>query len=427
MATLDTLSAMTKEVYGDYSNLVPSDQEVLIKMIGRVKSKKVGKEFTMAANLSLDHSTTYHGTNEETIDLEDVVDGKSANASIIPAAMSFSGVITQMMADRVIQGELAFVDGPKFVMDRSMLSFTKVIESTHNHGGNGIGTFTYNTADTSVITVDAAEWATAVWVGGIKKPVDVYAISGGVIGAKIVTTSVTKVDTKTRKLTLASVVGLSNAGTYIIFPKNAKDRESLGLFNILKKSSGSLFGLSIDENDLWGANQYDVNSVDFEWKNFAAAVAENSGRGVSGANYILLMNPIHFPKMIPDFNTASSGQSIASESGTNHSRIFTTGEQVVALKHGTDSIEFTINNMKCKVVTSDYVKRGEAALIDLDCWMRVMGGDGDIRFHTFESGAKLNPLPRKTASEYRLYSDQAIFCPELAKQIYFKNLKATSL
>jgi len=426
MAGLQDLNDKLKEVYGDVIELIPTDGEVLMSKIQRARSAKVGKAYTVSANLSLDHSTTYHGTNDSALDLADTVDGQSANASIIPSAMSFSGVISKMAAERVIKGEQAFEDGVQFVINRSLLSFNKVIESTHNHGGNGIGTFTYASADASVITIDIAEWATALWIGAQRKPIDIYSISGGVIGSKVLTTSVSKVDTQTRKLTLNSVAGLSNAGTYIVFAAGAKGKESKGLFNILKQSSGSLFDIDIDENDLWGANQKDMNDAHFSWASFASAVSEFAGRGVSGDNHMLYMNTIHFPKMIPDFNTAVNGKSVSSASGSNQARWFTSGDQVMQLKHGTDSIEFMINNTSAKVVTSDYVKRGEAALVNLDTWMRVVGGDGDVSFEDF-NGSRIRPLEKKAAYEYRLYTDQALFGPELNGAIYFSELNSAAL
>jgi len=422
MATLETLDAMLKKQYGDHFNLVPTEQEVILKHIGRAKRAKVGRDYTVAATLSLDHSTTFHGTNEETIDLVDAVDGKSANASITPSAMSFSGMITKMAAERVAGGETAFVDGPKFAIDRSMVSFTKVIETVHNHGGNGIGTFTYVAADSPVINIDNAEWATAIWVGSYKKPIDIYTAAG----VLVLSTSVLKVDTQTRNVTLASTVGLVNGTAYTIYPKGAKGRESLGLFNILKKSTGSLFGLSIDDNDLWGANQKNLSTADFSWKTFASTVSEFSGRGVSGDNYMLYMNDIHFPKMVPSFNDAKAGESIANESGNNQGRWFNTGSEVMQLKHGTESIEFIINNTRAKIVTSNYVKRGEAALVNMDTWMRVVGGEGDISFEDF-NGQKIRPLEKKAAYEYRLYTDQALFCPELNGAIYFYGLNPAAL
>lgn len=433
--TLQTLQANAKEVYGDSFKLVPSAQEILTNRIMSGGAGKVGDKFSVEAQLSLDHSATFLGSDGATDDINDPIPGAVGKASVTPSRIVFPFQISCAVVDRHVGGETSFENGPKLVIDRAARSFSKVIETMHHHGGNGIGTFTYASATPLVLTVDAAEWAAAVWVGSENRPIDIYNISAGVVGSKVLSTTVTKLNTSTRKLTISSATGLVNGSTYVIFPRGAKGKESLGLFNILKQSSGSLFNLSIDDYDLWGANQEALGTSDFDWQWFAAAVSKNSGRGVVGENYLLLLNDIHFPKMVPNMNTAKAGQKVSAVASTfpaNNSIMFAGPQSAGSIMLGTDTLSFRVNGCKAEIITSNYVKLGEAAMIDLDSWMRVTSArEGDVSFASFaDPGAPSQYFRLMEAREAylgRMRCDQALFCPEMNKNIYFSGLDTSAL
>jgi len=435
-ATVQNMNASAKEVYGESFQLVPEKTEVITtRVLGGLGVGKVGKEFVVDAQLSLDHSTTYLGDDGSLDDISDPISGAVGRASVKPSRLIFPVQIGGAVVDRFTGGDTSFEDGPKRVIDRGVRSFAKVIETMHHHGGNGIGTFTYASATPLVLTVDAAEWACAVWVGSENRPVDIYNISSGVVGTRVLSTTVEKLNTKTRALTVASSTGLVNGSTYVIFPAGAKGKEALGLFNILKRSSGSIFGLSIDDYDLWGANQEAIGSNDFDWLWFAAAVSKNSGRGVSGDNYMTLLNDIHFPKMVPNMNTAKTGAKVVSTASTfpaSGAIMFGSPEAAGSINLGTDSISFRVNGCVTEIVTSHYVKQGEAAMIDLDSWMRITAArNGDVSLVNFADpdspSQYFRRMEKRDAFLGRLQTDQALFCPEMNKNIYFSGLSTSAV
>lgn len=415
--TVQSLSANLKEKYGESFMLVPEKTEVIQSKIAFASKAKVGDLFKVMANLSLDHSVTFHGDQDQNIDLRDPVVGVSRNAEVRPSAMSFNGLLTQTLAERAKTNAEAFEEVAGFVISRALQSFAKVIEQVHWYGQSGLARTTAATADLALnqITIQAAEWGTSIWAGGAQMPVDIYTTAG----ILVLSTTVTAVNTIGQKLTLASVEGLVNGTVYDVYRAGSRGLESAGLHKIFS-NTGSLFGIDASQFDLWRPNSFAV-AGNLSYTKFAAAVAQGTGRGLMGDDYELWINSSVFPSLIPDFNTTKADNGTP---GARHARIFPDAKSTKMLEHGTEKVVYHVNDVAATIKTTDYCKIGYGYLVKLGTLARIGSGrGGDVSFIPVGSGGELfRLLEKKSAYEFRSWTDQALFTAEPNKNLFFSGI-----
>ena len=405
--TLTTMNSFFKEIYAPkIQNLIP-DHEMLLKEIPFMMAGGGSSygEFVEPVILTRDHGISFLGNDTNTTLADPVVSVKK-DARIVAAGKAMRTQITDMAASRAATNKQAFISAVNHAVKSLTESFACIQESSHWYGDGGYGRFTAATADLSAtkITFTAPQFAPGLWIGGEGMPIDIYSVTGSteltkVPNALVLSTTVSAVDMANRKLTLASVAGLSDSTEYIVLRKGAYGYESKGLFQILK-NSGSLFNISAATYPLWAANQYNANGS-LNYTKISDAVSLAMGRGLRGPIDLVVHSTV-FRHLFPDFLTVKDtsrtdfqGRSFDAASARN-------------LEHGTDKVTFYINGVQVNVRSNEYCLPAYGAGIAMKEFSRV--GSSQIRAGMPSSDEDaFFPLESTAASEYRMFSDQALF------------------
>lgn len=418
--SVSSMNALFKETYADQvENLIP-ERELITKTIPFVSAdKQNGNSYIQPVILSRNHGITFlgNGAGSGSPRLNDPVAAITDRAEIKGSGMVIRGLMDYQAASRAQEGGPAFVDGTSYLVESLTDSFAASIEQVHFHGGRGLGQTTAATGDLAVnqITIDLAEWAPAVWVGGEGMPVEIY--SGTAPGTTLVlTTEITAVDITNRKLTLASVAGLTNTTVYQVYRKQSKGLEALGIHYILA-NTGTLFGIDATTRGLWRANQYAVGAVQLSFPKVAEGIAIAYGRGLEGS-IDLHVNSRVFSGMIPDFLTTRDTRS----GSTLYTSVRTPDEE--RYSHGMKALKFVINSVEVNLIANDYVKAGYAYGLAGGCWTRVGSSEMTFNLPDMQEGQYFRQLPDYASMELRSFSDQAIFCSRPAKNILFTGINA---
>ena len=311
---------------------------------------------------------------------------------------------------RAAKGPRAFVDATRYAVEGLTKGFASIQEQVHWHGRRGLGYGTCVQA-TKIITIDAAEFAEALWVGAIGMQVELRTGPAGAPSAVLsATAEVTAVNMATREITLS--VAPAN-GSYNIVRKGSYGVESYGLMSMLA-NTGSLFGIDAAAYDGWRANQYAVGGA-LSFANISEAIALAQGRGLAGSirGYV---HPLVFRSLLPDYVALKT-------TGVPQSRVLNESESK-NLAHGSKSVQFYVNSVETDIVASNYCKRGYAAFVNLDSLLRVgstaptfnlpgISGSGEDYFVLKQD---------KNACEIRMFSDEALFWDQPASSIYFSGI-----
>lgn len=417
--SVSTLNSLFKEVYADeVANLIP-ERELITKSVPFVSAdKQNGNSYVQPVILSRNHGITFlgNGAGAGSPRLNDPVAAITDRAEIKGSGMVIRGLMDYQAASRAQSGGPAFVDGTSYLVESLTDSFAASIEQVHFHGGKGLGKTTAATADLNAnqITIQLAEWAPAVWVGAEGMPVDIYNSAGTSL---VLSTEVTAVDITNRKLTLASVSGLSNATDYVVYRKQSKGQEAYGIHYILE-NTGSLFGIDAASRGLWKSNTYAVGSTALSFPKVAEGIAIAYGRGLEG-QVDLHVNSRVFAGMIPDFLTSRDTRS---GSALSAGRVMQDNE--ASLTHGTKALKFIINSVEVNLIANDYVKAGYAYGLASGTWIRVGSSEMTFNLPDMQEGQYFRQLPDYASMELRAYSDQAIFCNRPARNIMFTGIDA---
>lgn len=293
--------------------------------------------------------------------------------------------------------EGAVANATKHTMENILQSMFTKYEAQCFYGGVGLATVA--SVNGSVLTLTTAEWAPAIWVGAEGMKLDVYASDDSTSHNS--GCSVTAVDLVDRKITVSSATNIV-AGD-IVYEYGAKGKEFIGIHKMISATSGNVFGLDVATYSLWRGNTFDVGGA-LSFAKVSKGIAAAQAKGVSG-KIDLFVNP----KTWSDLLTEQTAQRTFHEGGISE------------YSNGAESIVFFSVNGKVEIHASSFVKEGYAYALDLTKFMRV--GSKDITFdNPVEPGKFIKPLDSSNAYQVVCYTDSAIFCAALGRQIIFKNI-----
>jgi hypothetical protein len=261
------------------------------------------------------------------------------------------------------------------------------------------------------ITIDAAEFAEAIWVGAIGMPVELRDGPAGAPGSTLkATAEVVSVNMSTRVITLSNIGG-ATTGQYNIVRKGSYGVESYGLMKILA-NTGSLFNIDAATYDMWKANQYVVGGA-LNFANVSEAIALAQGRGLQGSikGYV---HPLAFRTLLPDYVALKS-------SGVFQSRTLNESESK-NLAHGTKTIQFYVNSVEVDILATNYMKRGQAAFVNMGDLLRVGSTAPTFSLPGLPEGEYFQLRQDQNAVQLRMFSDEALFCAKPANTILFSSI-----
>lgn len=382
---MDTLNGLFKEVYADkLENLIPEG----VKLMPRVKfvqrSKQPGNFYHAPVVLGMEHGVTFAGGDEGAFNLNAPIAGATKDAAVRGNQLVLRGMLAYAAASRSVgAGPRAFEDATKFLVQNMMRSVAKKLEIELFYGQSGYGVVSAIAAN--VITISTAEWAPGIWVGAENMPIEIRSSANVLRG----TAKITAVDMAARTITVdAAPPGV--VATDIIWHFGAYGKEFAGAHKIIT-NTGELFGIDASQYSLWKGNTYAAAGT-LSFDELSAALARAVEKGLD-SSVVAYVNPRTWSNLMTDQAAL---------------RQYDSSYKAAEANNGMESLVFSSQNGKIEVVSSIYVKEGQAFLLVTDEMIRV--GSTDVTFKRPGKGDEFfKDLENAAGYELRCYCDQALF------------------
>lgn len=422
--TLQTLNAAFKVQYADkMKDLIPEMAPLMSKVPFVSAAQKNGAAYVQPVLLSLDHGFTAHGSNDQVLNLNPPVGHQIQQANITASAYSGRSFLSSTAISRATGDKQSFIDATGHIVQSLSKSFTHMMEATHWYGGTGLATVTGATAALAVnaVEITAANAAAFLWLGGEGMPVDIYDSTSTSL---VLSTEVTKVkvgqaydDTAADKITLvlASVSGLSNGTSYVIYRKGYNGLEGAGLKKIL--TTDNIFGINGANYGLWKANRYTASAA-LSFSVLSTAIARSIGRGLTGP-LMGYVNPRAFRSLMPDY--ASLGDQAAASSITK-ARSSMSAADAKSLVHGTKSINMIVDSVEVAIESSEFVKGADGFFLSKEDLIRVGSTAPTFNVPGMDAGAYFFSRPDTAAAELRIWADESVFSEALNRHLIISSI-----
>jgi hypothetical protein len=413
--TFTVLAGNFKEVYGDLHNLIP-DTAKLMKMIPYKPKAKIGNEYVEAVKLTHEHGVTYSQSDNNAgalVTLTTPVPLTLLDAKVTSSAMLLRAQIGYDAFARAEGGDkVAFKDASELVVEDLLESITKRLEISVLYGSapTGVAGIPLNGVTASSvnfsIVLDAAQWATGIWVGSENAHIDVY--HGAVKMDPTADMVITAIDVDTRTITgtmsasdsaALDTYSASNADLYIVF-SGSYGNEMVGIDAAILSAS-TLWNIA-NTYALWKANVYDALSANLTMGKLQSAIQKAVQKGLDG-DVNVIVNPATWATL----NTDLAALRRFVEDSTE-------GEL------GVESIKYLYSGGKMDVVSYNLVKEGECFVLPKKGVNRI--GAADIGFKLPGGDNGFLHVPDRMGYEFRLFSSQAFFTPFVAKLVKIINV-----
>lgn len=399
--SVGNLNGLFKEAYADkLENLIPDQVKLLNLVKFMSKDKQPGNLYHQPVILGLEHGITFAGSDEDAFNLNAPVAGTIKDAQIKGSPAVLRSFLGYVAASRAAQGDAkAFMDATKYLVANMLRSMAKKLEIEMLYGQSGYGTCSA-TVNAASITVATAEWAPGIWAGAEGLTIEVRSADGSTSRG---TAKVTSVSFETRTLTLSNAIN-QTAGD-VIWHMGAYGNEFIGIHEIIKKQSGTLFNIDVGQYNLFRGNQYSAASGALSFAKLNLAVARAVEKGLEG-KLMVMVNTRGWANMLND-------QAALRKYDGSYSK--------TKLENGSEALEFHSQNGVLQIVPSVYVKEGYAYMLSIEDWQRV--GSTDMTFKRPGQGDQFfRDLENSAGYELRLYTDQAVFCSAPGRNVLITDI-----
>ncbi len=398
-----TMSGLFKKVYAKkLMNLIPDGTKLLKLIPFASAAERTGADYNQAVVLGLEHGVTFADTLEDAFALNDAIPGQIKQATVKGNALVLRSAMGYKTAQSSMGSEKAFEQATKFLVGNMIRSVTKKLEIQMLYGQVGYGKVA--SVASAVVTITSAEWASGIWAGAEKMPVEIRSADGLTSRG---TSVVKEVNFENKTITLdAAIAGV--IATDVIWHKGAYGKEFAGLHKIIT-NTGTIFGINAADYSLFKGNEYNAAgplTFDVAQK----AVTKAVEKGLDQEDVLLLVAPDSWADLMDDQAALRQlDQSYSSGKSEN----------------GSKEIAFYSQNGKIEVVPSIYVKSGYAYVLCVEDMVRI--GSTDVTFVTPGRNEEIFlQLPGHAGYELRLFSDQALFCATPAKNVLIKGVVPTA-
>lgn len=416
MATTNTassLSALFQEVYLKSGMLDhrPDGAMLLRQVKFTGQETTTGGKVVVPVILTRENGFTYRKSDEDTAwALEDSNRATIKRVEIIGTNMVLRSSINYEAAARAMKGKATFADGTELMIENMKESMEYRLEMQLLGGQTGVGTVGTATS-TTVLKVDVATWAPAVWAGIEGAKVEVFDATLATLRgtASIVSVNMDPDDSAYRSVTLDTALTAPAAGDVIFFKSafSVTDgyQEFAGLRKILNTQTGNLFNVPTTY-PLWRPSRFNVNGALTITKILNAltrlvskGLRENVTVIVSPATWQSLVNPVVDPK------------------DTSGARKIDSSYNEKKMTFGTEGIVIKGQNGTAEIVSHLFCGEGEAFIVPMKRLRRV--GATDVTFNTPGNGTEFFIQMQNNAGyELRCYANQALLFDAPAKGAY---------
>lgn len=412
--TVATLNGYFKETYADkIQDLVPEGVKLLKLIDFNSAEKSPGNLFHQPLDLGLEHGVTYGGSAGDAFQLAASIASSSADAQVKGCEMVLVSAISVGAASRSATSKGAFEQITKRKVQNMLKSMHVRLEVQLLYGQVGIGKVESITGND--ITICDAEWAPGIWAGSTNMAIDIKTSAGVARGSCNVVS--VNMDTKTITVDLAPVGVTGNADSEnsaadVIWYKGAFNKEFAGLHKMIT-NTGTLFNVDASAYQLFKGNTIQVGSSEaakafISFEKIEEGISRAMEKGLDEQDVVCLVHPKHWTKLMTDLAAK---------------RVYDSSYTDKEFKQGAKSLKFASQVGEIEIVSSLYVKEGFAYIFSPEDLERI--GSSEVTFDMPGMEGKFFKLMEGyNGYELRLYTDQALFSPNIGKMAVLKYIKA---
>lgn len=381
-------------------------------------AKEIGNLYHQPVQLSHEHGVTYAAADSGAFNLNNAVAAIFKDAQLNGAQMLIRSSMAYEAAARASNDKKAFVKATSLMVQNMVNSMAKRLEISMLYGRTNIGQIsaTSGSGGTRVFTLSTASWASGIWSGAENMPLDcASAAVPSSSGQKINTNAqltVTAVDLTARQVSvsgnstdLTAIDSAINTGAFFL-PYGSLLNDVFGLDRIVT-NTGVLYNIDASSFNLWKGNSFDAQNAALSFAKILSAVALAVERGLD-QDVVCFLSPKTWANI-------SSDQAAL--------RMYDDSYKTSKLETGASEYSFHGQNGKIDIVSSIYVKEGEAFIFPPKRLKRI--GAMNISFKMPGRQQQEDfflELTSQAGYELRAYTDQTLFCDSPARMVKVVNI-----
>lgn len=415
--TLGSLNGLFKKIYGDkLENVIPEFTQLQVDIPWR-RAKKLGLVFEQPVVIGLEQGVTYMRSGAGVVDLEDAAAGRirpaqvSGSQHVLRAAVDYESLFAGEGAPEAFENSMG-------VIVRNMVeSIRRRLEIDLFYGQNPLGIGQVSTAVSTLITVITAQWAPGIWAGMEQAHIEFWNDDDPLVTQRDAATDfyITAVDLDARTITVDTAPTTVVANDVILFKGQYSSSAAAwqvmaGIHKILT-NTGTLFGISASQFNLWKGNGVSAASLGLTFTLFLRGCAKVVSKGASGT-MTAYINPTGWAQLM---NDQAALRRFAKEDGNSIYEV------------GADAIRYHNQTGQITIKSHPVVKEGYAYVIMPSLFRRI--GATDVTFDSSRMVGVMGPanqfflpLQDKNAVEVRCYSHQALFTDAPGKTFYISSI-----
>lgn len=333
------------------------------------------------------------------------------DAQLNGAQMLIRSAMSYEAAARATNDKKAFVKATSLMVQNMVNSMAKRLEISCLYGRTNIGQILSGTGagGTRAYTLVTGSWASGIWAGSENMPLDVVSLAVPTSAGNKVNTNaqlnVVSVDLTGRVLNVSgnsadlTAIDAQIAGGAYLIPFGSLLNDLFGLDRIIT-NTGTLYNIDASVYNLWKGNSYDALSSALSFSKILSAVALPVERGLD-QDVITMISPKTWANI-------SSDQAAL--------RMYDDSYKSSKLENGASEYSFHGQNGKIDIVSSIYVKEGEAFVFPPKRLKRI----GALNISFKMPGRQQQEdffleLTNSAGYELRAYTDQTLFCDSPAR------------
>jgi len=401
--TLTNAAGLVKQVYDDEVNkkVVPVSG-ILQKEVEFVpQDQHEGAQWNQPVLLQLPSGFTYGSglANYQTI-----VPSQVQYAYLTGSNINLQDGVANDLIARTISNKNSFMTAAKYTLMALEKGMKRQLETDILYGQKGLGqtaSMANTSSTTTTLTINSAEWASAIWSGFEGAQINFYN-NGSLVGTGPFTLTAVNIPNKTILVTgtSADTTTLQALTTtpLDIYMSNSFGNQMLGIHGITAAVAGTpstLFGLSTTSFSVWNANQFPVGSVAMSLGKLEDGVGLAAARGAEDEDISTLVNPVNYTNLV-----------VEASSARRYDSSFKQGK----LDNGARALEYYGPTGLIQLVSHPFVKQGYAYGLPLERCKRIGSVDVTFDLPGFAGPALYVPSSVFTGVLVTEFTSQAFYC-----------------
>ena len=390
-----TLAGITKQVYGAKLEKLAFDMAIVRRLVPFEEGQKLGDLYHFPVLVAMEQGVTYNGTAGSVVSLQTPISATTQDAQIKGSEVIVRAQIAyKAIATAVEQGEKAFLNATRLMLENLSDSAQKRMELSLLYGTGGLGKVSANSSGT--LTLTAATWTSGTWSDMENTILEAWDGTGATQTQHNGNLTITAVNFDNQTVTVSGTNSAVVANDWLYF-KGARTstayNEMFGVSSIIN-NTGTLFNISASTYSRWLGNVTTLTSPNtaINMAVLLQNIRKMVNRGFKGKSVCLL------PAQA--YEVLNTDLAALRRFDGSYSRTKT--------EAGTEAIEFHTQAGTMQLEPHPLVRDGDTFVFPMEMVKRV--GATDIRFGIPGSGDGeiFFPYPGNNAYEAQVYYDQAI-------------------